>query len=178
VLALAAHAEAGARGVAFLPFLGPGEQGALWDPRLRGTLAGLTLSHEPRDVARALLEGIVLETRRCVGVLSEASGALGDVAVAGWMSADPVPQWLADATGRDVRATATGGGGASALGAALVAAGGEWAAREDRPAPAEDDVRHPTAAGVERWAELWGRHARLVEEVRRAANIDREESVR
>ncbi|HXY72667.1 MAG TPA: FGGY-family carbohydrate kinase [Actinomycetota bacterium] len=183
VVTLAAGAEPGARGVVFLPFLGAGEQGALWDPSLRGTLAGLTLSHEPGDVARALLEGIVLETRRCLGVLAGASGPAGDVAVAGWMSSAPLPQWLADATGREVRAATTGSGGASALGAALVAVGEEWsgAAGDGTGSPESEDpdaVRHPTAPGVERWAELWARHERVVESVRLAANDDREESVR
>jgi len=183
VVTLAAGAEPGARGVVFLPFLGAGEQGALWDPSLRGTLAGLTLSHEPGDVARALLEGIVLETRRCLGVLAGASGPAGDVAVAGWMSSAPLPQWLADATGREVRAATTGSGGASALGAALIAVGEEWsgAAGDGTGSPESEDpdaVRHPTAPGVERWAELWARHERVVESVRLAANDDREENVR
>jgi len=178
VLAMAARAEPGARGVSFLPFLGAGEQGALWDPSLRGTLTGLTLSHEPADIAGALLEGIVLETRRCVGVLAEASGSLGDVAVAGWMSTDPVPQWLADATGRDVWPAAGGGGGASALGAALIAAGGGATQATSAGPRSGTEVRHPTGGGVERWGELWGRHERLVEAVRRPDGVDREESVR
>ena len=163
VLAMAARAEPGARGVSFLPFLGAGEQGALWDPSLRGTLAGLTLSHEPADVARALLEGIVLETRRCVDVLAEVTESAGEVAVAGWMSADPVPQWLADATGRTVHASTGGSGGASALGAALIAAG---AAGEEAASAEAAVTRHPTDGGMERWSELWGRHERLVEAVR------------
>jgi len=178
VLALAARAEPGARGVSFLPFLGPGEQGALWDPSLRGTLTGLTLSHEPTDIAGALLEAIVLETRRCVGVLSEASGSIGEVTVAGWMSADPVPQWLADATGRDVHPAASGGAGASALGAALIAAGEPAAQAASAGTPARGEVRHPTGGGMERWGELWGRHQRLLEAVRRPGGVDREESVR
>ena len=36
-----------------LPFVGVGEQGALWDADVRGTLLGLDLSHGPADVARA-----------------------------------------------------------------------------------------------------------------------------
>ena len=51
---------AGANGVSFLPYLGFGEQGALWDPTLRGAIGGLTLAHTRADVARALLEGIAL----------------------------------------------------------------------------------------------------------------------
>jgi len=34
-----------------LPYLSPGEQGALWDPMLRGTIAGLTFGHDRRHLA-------------------------------------------------------------------------------------------------------------------------------
>ena len=54
----------GAGGLTFLPFLGFGEQGALWDPSLRGTIAWITLAHTREDGARALLEGIAIEFRR------------------------------------------------------------------------------------------------------------------
>src|SRR5262249_2959153 len=45
-----------------LPYLSPGEQGALWDPALDGTITGLTLAHGPRHLARGLVNGIVLES--------------------------------------------------------------------------------------------------------------------
>ena len=87
---------------AALPFVGVGEQGALWDADVRGTLLGLDLSHGPQDVARALLDGIVLESRRCLERLVALGLPRGEIRVA-WRHADP---WfcgrLADASGREV----------------------------------------------------------------------------
>ena len=60
-----------ARAPVLLPYLSPGEQGALWDPALRGAVAGLDLSHGREHLARALVNGIVLESRRCLAVLDE-----------------------------------------------------------------------------------------------------------
>jgi xylulokinase len=68
----AAAAPPGANGLFFAPYLAGGEQGALWDPTLRGTLHGLSLSHTASDVARAFIEGVQFEIRRCIDVLSEA----------------------------------------------------------------------------------------------------------
>ncbi len=56
-----AHCEALA-----LPYLAGGEQGALWRSDLTGTLAGLTLSTSPSDLALALFEAIAFETWRCL----------------------------------------------------------------------------------------------------------------
>jgi xylulokinase len=67
----AAGSVPGARGLVFAPYLAGGEQGALWNPRLRGTIHGLTVQHGPSDIARAFLEGIYFEMRRCVEVLAE-----------------------------------------------------------------------------------------------------------
>lgn len=66
----------GANGLCFSPYLAGGEQGALWNPALRGVLHGLTLQHDPADIARAFLEGVYFEIRRCLDVLSE-SAAVG-----------------------------------------------------------------------------------------------------
>src|SRR4051794_30630651 len=52
VLRLAERSAPGANGVTFLPYLAFGEQGALWDPDLRGGLDGLTIAHTREDVAR------------------------------------------------------------------------------------------------------------------------------
>ena len=61
----------GARGLWFAPYLAGGEQGALWNPRLQGAIFGLNLRHSPGDIARAYLEGVFYEVRRCVDVLAE-----------------------------------------------------------------------------------------------------------
>ena len=108
----------GADGLLFAPYLAGGEQGVLWNPRLRGTLTGLTLDHDAARIARALLEGMCFETRRCLEVFEE-QGSLSDVRVTGWMAEIPEEsQLLADIAGRPVRAFALDS--ASAVGAALL----------------------------------------------------------
>jgi xylulokinase len=108
--------------VSFLPYLGSGEQSALWDPSLRGAVFGLTLGHTKRDLARALLEGIALESRRCVRVLAEAGIMPAELHVAGVGAGSPLFQrLLADATGHSL-AVASLGTSVSASGAARLAA--------------------------------------------------------
>jgi xylulokinase len=68
----AAESVPGAHGLLFPPYLGGGEQGALWNPRLQGALFGLTVRTSQADIARAFLEGVFFEVRRCVEVLAEA----------------------------------------------------------------------------------------------------------
>ena len=94
-------------------------------------LVGLDLSHGPADVARAVLDGIILESRRCLSRLHDLGLPAGEVRVA-WRGADP---WfcrrLADATGRAVLvgdpAETSSAAGAARL--AAIAAGVEPAAR-------------------------------------------------
>src|SRR6202042_1594414 len=72
-----------------LPFLSPGEQGALWDPRLHGAVVGLSLAHGRDHLARGLVSGIILESRRCLAVLEETGGFGRELAVAGGSASDP-----------------------------------------------------------------------------------------
>ncbi len=67
----AAASNAGAQGLFFPPYLAGGEQGALWNPKLRAGLFGLGLQHSQSDIARAFLEGVCFELRRCIEVLAE-----------------------------------------------------------------------------------------------------------
>ncbi|WP_328355446.1 FGGY family carbohydrate kinase [Mycobacterium sp. NBC_00419] len=107
----------------FLPYLTPGEQGALWDPSLTGTLKGLRLSMGVGHIARGLLTGIVVELRRCIDVLADTTGRAGPILLGGGSAVSPLMwQDLADATGREVRADPHVSDH-SALGAAIFAAG-------------------------------------------------------
>jgi sugar (pentulose or hexulose) kinase len=72
-----------------LPYLSPGEQGALWDPLLQGAVIGLDLSHGREHLARALVNGIICESRRCLAVLDETGGFGQAIAVAGHSAAHP-----------------------------------------------------------------------------------------
>ena len=124
--ARAARSVPGARGLVFAPYLAAGEQGALWNPALRGVLQGLTLEHCVDDVARAFLEGVCFETRRCLEVLAE-SGAVHGIIAAGQMFAHGTNlQLLADVLDRPVRvfAAATPAAIGAALGAWQAAGGG------------------------------------------------------
>ena len=123
LMAMAARVEPGAGGLSFLPYLAPGEQGALWDPLLSGSLFGLSLGHGAAEVARALVDGIVLESRRCLAVLEQAGLPRGPVCVAGGSAVDPsFRRQLADACRRDVVYAADGESEYSAIGAAVLAA--------------------------------------------------------
>jgi xylulokinase len=142
-----------------LPYLSPGEQGALWDPRLRGALAGLDLGHGRDHLARALVNGIVLESRRCLAVLDQAGGFGRAVAVAGGSAASPSFRAdLADATRWTVSAPGDDDSHYSARGAALIAAlatAGRW---PDGAFPAAGVTTEPDEARAVTWDRLWSAH--------------------
>ncbi len=137
VLRLAWTSPLGASGVVCLAHFGFGEQADLWDPDLMGLFANLSLGSERSDLARALLEGIMVSTRRCVNLVSsDAGGSPAPIYCGGWGSEDArFRQRLADATQRRVfaprpstdqntaRASRSSGPAnlASAIGAAVIA---------------------------------------------------------
>jgi len=162
VLELAARVEPGASGVHLLPFLSGGEQGALWDPALRGTAFGLGLDSGPAELAGALVDAIVLESRRCLDVLAAAGVRPAAIRAAGaGVSSAFFRQQLADATGRDVL-YASEAQPLSALGAAVLAARsvGVDVAHEAWTAHAERTTFAASAAAG--WDERWARHEALV----------------
>ena len=149
---------------AALPFVGVGEQGALWDANVRGTLLGLDLSHGPEDVARAMLDGIILESRRCLERLSTLGLPRGEIRVS-WRHADP---WfcrrLADSSGRAVvigePAETSSAAGAARL--AALAAGAE----PPRDAAARRRIS-PDRATARIWERRWSEYERLMLPLRR-----------
>lgn len=142
----------------FLPYLSPGEQGALWDPSLTGTLHGLHLGMGAGHVGRALLTGVVVELRRCTDILADVTGRRGPILLGGGAARDPLLwQDLADATGREVvvdPATRDH----SALGAALFAA-----ASLDTPISPTGHANRiaPRADRSQWWADAAARHDEL-----------------
>lgn len=90
----------GARGLLMLPYLA-GERTPIADPRARGVIAGLTLSHTRGDLYRAALEATALGVRHNVDAL-EAAGARIDriVAVGGGTQGGLWTQIVSDVTGR------------------------------------------------------------------------------
>jgi sugar (pentulose or hexulose) kinase len=158
VFALAERSSPGAAGLTFLPFLGVGEQGALWDPSLRGTVLGLTLQHGREDVARALLEGMAREFRRCVDVLADSGIAHGSVKASGGASESlAFAQMLADASQVPI-ARPEIGRWASAVGAAKLAASSGGAIDLDSPPAVGGDVVEPDPGTRQAWDSLTARH--------------------
>ena len=140
----------------FLPYVAPGEQGALWDPLLTGTITGLAIQHGRADLARALLTGLVLESRRCLDVIAEVTGHRGAILVAGSSASSPAfHRDLADATGQRVVA-ATSAADHSAVGAALVAA----AALGVRSAPERVSISSQAVVPDLRLTPMWDQLAR------------------
>jgi sugar (pentulose or hexulose) kinase len=142
-----------------LPYLTPGEQGALWDPLLRGAVVGLDLGHGREHLARALVNGIILESRRCLAVLDEACGSGCAVEVAGRSAAAPSFRAdLADATRRPVSMPRDDDTDHSARGAAVIAAlavEGSWPAGAF---PAAGLAAEPDEARATGWDGLWAAH--------------------
>ncbi len=115
----AAQSVPGAKGLVFPPYLAGGEQGALWNPKLTGALFGLTLHHTHSDIARAYMEGVFFEIRRCIEVLAE-SGKIDLIKATGNLTAYPSSlQMLADILQRPVSASTNRS--PAAIGAALLA---------------------------------------------------------
>jgi xylulokinase len=147
------------RAPVLLPYLSPGEQGALWDPLLRGAVAGLDLGHGREHLARALVNGIVMESRRCLAVLDEFGGFGGTVEVAGGSAADAsFRRDLADATRRPVSGPHDGDAHYSARGAALIAARAVTGGWPDGAFPAGGTAAEPDEARARRWDDLWAAH--------------------
>jgi sugar (pentulose or hexulose) kinase len=122
VLRLAERSSPGANGITFLPYLAFGEQGALWDPDLRGALDGLTIAHTREDVARALVEAIAVESRRTVEVLAESDVAAREIRATGPIVHERfLLQQLANSTGCAVVPVELPS--AAAAGAASIASG-------------------------------------------------------
>jgi len=144
----------------FLPYLGGGEQGALWDPTLQGALLGLQLHHERGHLVRALLNGIVMEGRRCLAVLEEAALPRSAVHVTGTSASWPtLGHELADATGRAVVMPGQSEASHSALGAALVAARALGGNEGAPPRPARPGERlEPDPERSTTWDRLFSRH--------------------
>jgi len=177
VIALAAQVNP-ADAPVVLPYLSPGEQGALWDPDLPATITGLTLSHDRRHLARGLVNGIIMESRRCLAVLDQTAAFRADLLVAGGgAQSASFRADLASATGRRVIMPAGDEADFSARGAATLAAqsagqlralGG---AHAGRPIPGQ--VSEPDSSRAEMWRELWSAHERASLTLRSASGSSR-----
>src|SRR3954454_2796751 len=82
LLGEAAATPPGADGLVFLPYLA-GERSPIWDPDARGVLAGLTLGHGRRHVARAIVEASALAIRHVAAPMLAAGVEVTEMRVCG-----------------------------------------------------------------------------------------------
>lgn len=67
---IAADVPAGANGLLFHPFLA-GERAPFWNPNMRGSFIGLSLTHEKKHMIRAVLEGVMFNLYSVLIALNE-----------------------------------------------------------------------------------------------------------
>ena len=116
---LAQSVPAGSHGLRFWPLLAAG---AAADAPFEGggRLDGLTLSHQPAHLVRAVIEGLACELARHLGFLARAGFPASRLSMCGTAAASRVtPQIVADVTGLPVACVEASG--VSALGAAMIA---------------------------------------------------------
>ena len=114
----AGSAPRGSGGVVFLPYL-MGERAPHWNPQARAAFIGLTTRHGNPHVARAALEGIVMQLRSVASVVQEIGGEFSEIRATGGFAASEVwSQMMADAFQRTVVVAANVEG--TALGAAVL----------------------------------------------------------
>lgn len=71
LIELAGKAAPGANGLIFHPYL-TGERAPSWNPDVRASYVGLTLSHQKKDMIRAALEGVIFNLYSVYLALTEA----------------------------------------------------------------------------------------------------------
>jgi xylulokinase len=161
IMARAAAAPAGARGVMAMPWLG-GARAPWWRDGARGAFVGLSFVHDAGDVARAVVESVAWEVLRCMRASGSvrigdplSGGAAPAVALTLAGSGATVEPWarvLTAVTG--LPAVRRRSGEAASSGAALLTARAVGVVYDlDRVDPVTDVVT-PDAAMVARYRDL------------------------
>ena len=115
----ASNAPAGCEGLLFLPYL-TGERTPYPDPNARGAFFGLTLRHDKRHMARAVLEGVSYSLRDCIELFRQMAIPIQQVrAVGGGARSATWCQIMADVFGTEL--VTTNVTDSTAYGAALLA---------------------------------------------------------
>ena len=95
----AASSPVGANGLIMLPYMS-GERTPIFDPKARGVVAGLSLSHTRGDVYRAVLEGTAFSIRMNLEAMQKAGAQIKHgVAVGGGASNELWLQMVSDVSG-------------------------------------------------------------------------------
>jgi xylulokinase len=164
IFELAAQAPAGCDGVLFIPALS-GSLTPTWNAQMRGTFAGLAMSHSSHTMARAVLEGCAFALRDVIERFVTLGLGRDEIRVVGGGAAsDTWMQIKADVMGRPVHRVMVKE--ATALGAALLAgaAAGIFADLDDavaRSVTLADEPFVPSDANRSRYDEDYQRYRKL-----------------
>jgi xylulokinase len=79
---MAAQVPPGADGLFFHPYL-LGERAPYWDPNLRGSFVGVTMSHGKPHFLRALMEGVAYSLRDCFRIVEQMDLPVNEVRLIG-----------------------------------------------------------------------------------------------
>ncbi len=133
----------GAEGVLFAPWL-VGERAPVPNARLRAAFLGLGVDHGPDHLARAVCEGVALNLRWILDIISRRYGHDPSELrlVGGGAASDTWSQVLADVTGRNL-ARVVAAREATAMGAAYLALATLGATAPGAPNPPADDGPTP-----------------------------------
>jgi len=116
--ALTAQAPRGSKGLLFLPYLATAAT-PRWNPQARAAFIGLSFAHGRAELARAVMEGVVLEVRDIIEQWTTAGLTLDVLRIGGGATRSALwNQIQADVYGRPVETLA--GGESTVLGAALL----------------------------------------------------------
>jgi len=157
ITAAAAGAPVGCEGLIFAPYL-TGERAPYPDPNARGAFLNLSLRHDKRHLARAVLEGVAMGLRDSVEIMRAGGVPVNEVRASGGGARSPLwRQIQADVFGLPITTINIEEG--PALGVALLAGvgAGLWPSVEAAcDAVIETTtVTEPIAANVERYEQVY-----------------------
>ncbi|WP_053384692.1 xylulokinase [Leucobacter celer] len=164
---LAASAPVGSEGLLFLPYLN-GERSPHVAPHATAAFLGLTRAHAAEHLARAVIEGALLNLRRILAEFDELGVPCARIVASGGASQSPL--WLeilADICDREV-VTLAGSAEGGAFGAALAAGvgAGVWPGYTEVFAEVEELVRvRPDPERAARYDRIYRVHSRLFEQL-------------
>lgn len=160
---LASASNPGSEGLIFHPYL-QGERAPYWDPRMRGDFVGITVSHQQKHFARAVLEGVAFSLRDCLEMVKIIGLPITDITILGGGARSKLwRQILTDILGQIVRYPE---GPATEYGAALLAgvAGGVYSnlyQAAEYCLKAKD--LEPEGANIPRYEDLFSLYQRVTE---------------
>jgi glycerol kinase len=161
---MARESPVGAKGLLFIPHFA-GSVSPYWNPRARGCLHGLTLGHTGGDIARSLVEGIFLEVKKNIDLLSSPAVKDIEVRVSGGVTrSDFFNQLQADVYGCFLRRAR---GETTCLGAAILAGTAIgwyrtlWESLRGMLGKDDMEVRHPDPESHRLYQEILKRHHEL-----------------